>query len=1643
MTLERATQHTVHTDIFGNITKEVIKVGWIDPDKGFVDGFDLCAANDQAKKDPGTVFIFQDGNHTVRYLNINEVNELDAADALPQGDPCKGVNEKKICGIPRINIYGGGGIGALGNAVIGRDGSILAVDVVRGGHGYAYPPQVDARDDCDYGSGAVFKVVLGEVADAWQYYDQASDYEEYQLCENWGFTPKGRMYGPNGEDLGEWNPALAVDLGVDPIRAEIMEYERKIRDVSRKPWFNTRKRRPNRMFANDENVIPSYNKVTDACFKAAHRKLNIWPADGGWGPWMNKYAISPKPPSNAKGTDYAGILFTMEWDELFPVTGEYKIKGLCDNRSQVYIDGQKVLTPGVYTGAQLNPPVKRRYEEGVHNIKVELYNIPIVQKVLEGVGPTDSDMVTFKVSSSARYANGFAIPELGINFKKKYKGKQINETVTAKVEFGKPYTVIVTSDQSSEGVRLRTKGKRVLEAEDDTDMDWTDVVCSASHGKFIRSPDPKEAGGFQLISSNRCYFIVDKPEPKQIIKGPPKNQSKTLKHPTVHENAVFDTIDWMGKSNRQLWRTNVYSRGGFINEKGVSPFDTSLMLNDNPYAGTHRIEWPNVKIPVDGAYTFRIAVDDTVTLYLGDQIKIVKKGFVGDTDTSTGEYKQSHFIKQGTYTLVADLYQKPGGRFGYGTGGATPSGGSGDIKYHRLNPSNNPIKVTDGGKKIKLKDSGGPDTNAIFKIVSGNGTFSSDGRRLNGTGSITLELSWNDKTSDHGRAVQSIQIGNITWSVSGSETGSQTRTVELAGVIKGINPMALAINISGSMIEKEVVIPYSWCENPMGVALGINSPEPVPPQEIPPPQEGRCPPNPIWSTRFPNAAERWYPVTGEGSSGRSGGQNAYSPFTNRYAVSPIKPLDLPGTDNSGVTFSNTWPLDIAYDGFYAVRGTCDNRGKVFIDGRQVYTLKGFKTERPLPKKVWLKQGTHTIGVEVWNKPVKRSFKIRKNIFRTMDWRGGSDTVEAGEVDVTFNISTAAEFANGISIPELGINEKKSYKGGQLRKTITKKVKLGKPYDVVLTSDQTKHGIRLRTQGDKVLQMEEHDDMDWQDLVCSVSRGKWIPGAAGAGGGGGSSTTAIEYSGLNSSNKNIRVTNKGKRIELKDSRGDGANVKFSIQSGNAKFSSDGRSIKGSGKVALNLWYDDNPDYANEAVRSITIGGTTWVKERKEHVEPRSGVTKTINLGGGKTGARTHKCTFIVGANTKFGGIESGTTKNGVTYTGPRLFGHVETGHYEIKTRQKMGPARWGTYMNAHSVSPWVPDLFAEDYSIVGVKVYTWSNVDFPEDGTYSFKFAADNNASVFIDETLITGSLDHQIRMDYGHWKTGMWHNVQLTKGKHTIRVECLNIDHAAQGGDYTFINNPTGFALIIKFNDTIQRTDMTSWAMNPVCASAILIAPPCPKKISGRGVVTEIIPTNPGWYPPPETPPGDPPEYDVTLELSTIDPPDTTNYNCEEDEIVIEPSNGAEAKLVCGPFGSIPEIIVTKPGRGFTTYPDIYIASSTGVRVPLVPTFRITRTPVDPTIRPEELLQVTDLAGIKKTGYYNGKPYYGSVFYKDGIKYSGWYETPGQPVQIYDTLQESIDARVTTPPSAILRQGSDVTSNDPKLDIPGTPDTLT
>ncbi len=90
---------------------------------------------------------------------------------------------------------------------------------------------------------------------------------------------------------------------------------------------------------------------------------------------------------------------------------------------------------------------------------------------------------------------------------------------------------------------------------------------------------------------------------------------------------------------------------------------------------------------------------------------------------------------------------------------------------------------------------------------------------------------------------------------------------------------------------------------------------------------------------------------------------------------------------------------------------------------------------------------------------------------------------------------------------------------------------------------------------------------------------------------------IVYVELNKSNKKINVSNDGKEIKLKDGDGSDTNARFSIVSGNARFSPDGKKIIGSGKCTIRLRYDDKVNVAGESVRKIIINGVVWNKERK--------------------------------------------------------------------------------------------------------------------------------------------------------------------------------------------------------------------------------------------------------------------------------------------------------------------------------------------------------------------------------------------------------------------------------------------------------------
>ena len=407
----------------------------------------------------------------------------------------------------------------------------------------------------------------------------------------------------------------------------------------------------------------------------------------------------------------------------------------------------------------------------------------------------------------------------------------------------------------------------------------------------------------------------------------------------------------------------------------------------------------------------------------------------------------------------------------------------------------------------------------------------------------------------------------------------------------------------------------------------------------------------------------------------------------------------------------------------------------------------------------------------------------------------------------------------------------------------------------------------------------------------------------------------------------------------------------------------------------------------------------------------------------------KCKFMIDGKVRVaGGITSGETRKGITYTGPHLF------HYQSKT--------WGKIFNRESISPIstpAQSLTEPNPNIIGRKVMTWKGGDFPQSGDYQVTFLADYFAELYIGESSIPKMKTTPKPGGGGaDWEANEYtiDTIKVDKGKHDIRVELVNADFSDLWSDV----NPTGFVLKIDTNVDVGTGIFKSWTENPIGVSAVLIPPPCPRKTKGKGVVTEVIVDDPGnGFP---TPKGT--GYPALLRLKRIDIKDPgINYKPTDKVVITDGDTGVKASLCkgVGAFGKIEEICIDDPGSGFISYPDISIESDTGVNFEGTPVFEIVRDPIVPD--PDKLIQVTDLVGLKQTGYYQGRPYYGAVFYQDGVRYAGWYETAGELIQIYDTMQESIDAEVTTPQSAILRQGSDVSNNDKRLNLPGTPENLT
>ncbi len=177
------------------------------------------------------------------------------------------------------------------------------------------------------------------------------------------------------------------------------------------------------------------------------------------------------------------------------------------------------------------------------------------------------------------------------------------------------------------------------------------------------------------------------------------------------------------------------------------------------------------------------------------------------------------------------------------------------------------------------------------------------------------------------------------------------------------------------------------------------------------------------------------------------------------------------------------------------------------------------------------------------------------------------------------------------------------------------------------------------------------------------------------------------------------------------------------------------------------------------------------------------------------------------------------------------------------------------------------------------------------------------------------------------------------------------------------------------------------------------------------GVVVQVIvrDSGQGYLPPPQTVP----QYPAILELSgvTVTNPGF-NHNCGVDTLEVIPSNGTTLSYSCDPFGKIKSVSVDKGGR-FTELPQIRMNTETGLNATFVPNFDIVRDPqpVDPVLT--DVVQVFDLVGLNINGYIDGKPYYGNVYFVNGIKYAGTSaQTSGTNIIVYDTQLASVQKRL-------------------------------
>lgn len=140
-------------------TNDPVRLSFFDKDGTKIDDITRKEANCIAGLSTSQKFYFLDGDGNQRELNIEEVNNLEVTDLLPATPACP--SNPQFCGPPKVQFFGGNGIGAMANAIVSPvSSSIIGFDFKSRGFNYINAPFAEIVDECGNGSGGSLLVQM-------------------------------------------------------------------------------------------------------------------------------------------------------------------------------------------------------------------------------------------------------------------------------------------------------------------------------------------------------------------------------------------------------------------------------------------------------------------------------------------------------------------------------------------------------------------------------------------------------------------------------------------------------------------------------------------------------------------------------------------------------------------------------------------------------------------------------------------------------------------------------------------------------------------------------------------------------------------------------------------------------------------------------------------------------------------------------------------------------------------------------------------------------------------------------------------------------------------------------------------------------------------------------------------------------------------------------------------------------------------------------------------------------------------------------------------------------------------------------------------------------------------------------------------